>query len=144
MKVENVADDGIQREVEGGDHRFLLQPDHRGQQPPVEPAAQDRGRRQDLPGRVVQRLGVTSGSRQRTGAAAARPTRPRSFRSPRGGQQRLDRPQPGHRDLVPVHRCRRDDARRRAEPPVTATPDGTAGPADGSHSSCLHERPSSL
>jgi hypothetical protein len=56
VKVENVADDAIQREVEGGDHRVPFQPDHRGQQPPVDPAAQDRGRRRDLPGRVVQRL----------------------------------------------------------------------------------------
>ena len=55
VKVENVADDGSQREVEGGDHRFPLRLDHRGQQPPVDPAAQDRGRRQDLPGRLVQR-----------------------------------------------------------------------------------------
>lgn len=60
VKVENVADNGNQREVEGGDHRFPLQPDHRGQQPPVEPAAQDRGRRQDLPGRVIQRLRPSS------------------------------------------------------------------------------------
>jgi hypothetical protein len=55
VKVENVADDDSQRQVEGGDQRLLLQPDHRGQPPPVDPAAQDRGRRQDLPGRVVQR-----------------------------------------------------------------------------------------
>ena len=74
MKAENVADNGIQRKIEGGDHRLLhlLQLYHRGQHPPVEPAARDRGRRQDLPGRVVDRR-------------------------------------------------RRDDARRRAEPPVTAT-----------------------
>jgi hypothetical protein len=60
-EVENVADDGIQREVEGDDHRFLLQLHHRGQRPPVEPAAQDRGRRQDLPGRVVQRCASRQG-----------------------------------------------------------------------------------
>jgi hypothetical protein len=30
-EVENVADDGIQREVEGDDHRFLPQLHHRGQ-----------------------------------------------------------------------------------------------------------------
>ena len=71
MKAENVADNGIQRKIEGGDRRRLLLY-HRGQHPPVEPAARDRGRRQDLPGRVVDRR-------------------------------------------------RRDDARRRAEPPVTAT-----------------------
>jgi hypothetical protein len=38
VKVENMADDGIQREVEGGDHRLLLRLDHRGQQPPLDPA----------------------------------------------------------------------------------------------------------
>jgi hypothetical protein len=40
------------------------------------------------------------------------------------------RPQPGHRDLVPVHRRHRDDTRRRAEPPVTA-PHGNGRPGRG-------------
>jgi hypothetical protein len=43
--VENAADDGIQREAEDDDHRFLPQLHHRCQRSPVEPAAQDRGLR---------------------------------------------------------------------------------------------------
>jgi hypothetical protein len=117
VKVENVADDDSQREVEGGDHRFVLEFDHRGQPPPVDPAAQDRGRRQDLPGRVVQRLRASPqgldqgrGPRRRARPIRGPPARPEAASSS------WPRPQPGHRDRVPVHR-RRDDARRRAEPP---------------------------
>ena len=119
VKVENVADDGIQREVEGGDHRLLLRLDHRGQQPPLDPAARDRGRRQDLSGRVVERLRQSpQGLHTRRGRGRhARPIRGPPPRH-RGGQQPSTRPQPGHRDLIPVHRRRRDDARRRAEPPA--------------------------
>jgi hypothetical protein len=93
VKVENVADDGIQREVEGGDHRLLLQSDHRGQPPPVEPAAQDRGRHQDLPGRVVQRrrpsaqgLHPGRGRRRRARAVRGPPPRPEAASSPRPGR----------------------------------------------------------
>jgi hypothetical protein len=120
VKVENVADDGTQREVEGGDHRLPLQPDHRGQRPPVDPTAQDRGRRRDLPGRVVQRLrpspqGLHTGRGRGRCARPIRgpPTRPR---------RRPPAPRPGRNQdiatLFPVHRRHRDDARRRAEPPA--------------------------
>jgi hypothetical protein len=60
-EVENVADDGIQREVEGDDHRFPPPTPPSRPRSPVEPAAQDRGRRQDLPGRVVQRCASRHG-----------------------------------------------------------------------------------
>ena len=79
-----------QREVEGGDHRFPLHPDHRGQRLPVDPAAQDRGGRQDLLGRVVQRLRPSSQGLDQ--AAAACPTHPRSTRSP---PRRSAAPRPG-------------------------------------------------
>ena len=122
MKVENVADDGIQREVEGGDHRFLLQLYHRGQHPPVEPAAQDRGRRQDLPGRVVERLRASrQGLDEGLGSGGAPDPSEVHPLATEAASSSSTRPQPGHRDLVPVHRRPRDDARRRAEPPVTAT-----------------------
>jgi hypothetical protein len=122
MKVENVADDGIQREVEGGDHRWLLQLCHRGQHPPVEPAAWDRGRRQDLPGRVVERLPA---SRQRLdeglGSGGAPYLSEVHRLATEAASSSWTRSQPGHRELVRVDRRRRDHARRRAEPPVTAT-----------------------
>src|SRR4029453_16768980 len=76
VKVENVADDDSQREVEGGDHRFPLEFDHGGQPPPVDPAAQDRGRRRDLPGRGVPRpRSSPQGLDQGGGRAAVLPPR---------------------------------------------------------------------
>jgi hypothetical protein len=72
-------------------HRFPLQLDHRGQRPPVDPAAQDRGRRQGLPGRVVRRLRA---SPQGLHPGRGRRRRARPIRGPparrRGGQQLLD------------------------------------------------------
>jgi hypothetical protein len=114
MKVENVADDGIQREVEGGDHRFLLQLYRRGQHRPVEPAAQERGRRQDLPGRVVERLRASrQGLDEGLGSGGA----PDPVRGPptrhRGGQQHLD--QASTRTSRPCS-CPSPSSRRRSPP----------------------------
>jgi hypothetical protein len=118
VKVKNMADESIQREVEGGDHRLPLRLDHRGQPPPVDPAAQDR-RRRDPPGPGVQRLGPSPQGLHPGRAAAARPTDPRSTPSP---PRRPPAPRPGRHQaiasLFPVYRRGRDDARRRAEPPA--------------------------
>lgn len=90
VKVENVADNGVSRQIEGGDHRLLLRLDYRGQWPPVDPAAQDRGRRQDLPDRTVSSsacLRHLRASTQDGDGGGARPIRGPPVR-PRGGQQR--------------------------------------------------------
>ena len=100
VKVENVADDGSSgRSSAGGDHRLPLQLDHRGQQPPVDPAAQDRGRRRDLPGRLVQRRrpspqGLDQGRGPRR---CARPIRGPPAR-PEAASSFSTRPHPGRRD----------------------------------------------
>jgi hypothetical protein len=118
VKVENVADDGIQWEVEGGDHRLLLRLDHGGQSPPVDPAAQDRGRRRDLPGRVVQHL-RPSPQGLHTGRGGGGP----DIRGPparqRGGQQ-APRPATARTSLP----CSCPSPSRRRSPPCRATKAG--------------------
>jgi hypothetical protein len=90
VKVENVADDGKQREIEGG--RRPPRP------PPVRPSQPAAARR---PGGPEPRPGparpshpaptpVTAGPPPRTGAAAVRPTLRGPPARPRGGQQLLD------------------------------------------------------
>jgi hypothetical protein len=111
VKVENVADNGRQREVEGGDHRLLLRLDHRGQQPPVEPGGpgprpppRPGGPCRPAPAPVTQGLGQGRGPRRR-----ARPIRGPPLAT-EAATSSSTRPQPGHCDLVLVHR-RGDDAR---------------------------------
>ena len=124
-----MADDGIQREVEGGDHRLLLRLDHRGQQPPVDPAARDRGRRQDLSGRVVERLRQSpQGLHPRRGGGGTPDPSEVHPLATEAASNSSTRPHPARRDLIPVH-CRGDGARGRAEPPPR--PGGAARPRLG-------------
>jgi hypothetical protein len=116
VKGENVADDGSQWKVEGGDHRLLLQLDPRSQQPPVEPGGPGP-RPPPRPGGPCRPAPapVTAGPPPRTGAAAARPTHPRSTPRHRGGHQLLN--QAATRTLRP---CSRPPPWRRRSPPRRA------------------------
>jgi hypothetical protein len=115
VKVENVADDGIQWEVEGGDHRLLLRLDHGGQSPPV-----TRWPRTAAAAGTWWAVSSSTSARHRRAStqdgAAAGPTSEVHPLANEAASRPLDQPPPGHRYRVPVHR-RRDDARRRAEPP---------------------------
>jgi hypothetical protein len=87
VKVENVADDGIQREVKAA---TTAPPSSSTITVSSRPSTR-RPRTAAPPGPAgpcrPAPASVTAGPPHRTGAAAAHPTHPRSTRSPRGGQQ---------------------------------------------------------